>query len=227
MTTFLFLPGAGGAGWVWHRVVDELAARGHEAVAVDLPAADPKAGLEAYADIAVSAASGSRDVVLVALSMGAFTAALASTRIPLRRLVFLNAMIPAPGETPGAWWGNVQSDEARIAAAKRGGYSTDFDLATYFLHDIDPELAAELMKHDADEAKVAFADRAAFERWPSVPIHVLVGADDRLFPPELQERVARERLGDALTSLERVPGGHLAPLSSPLPIVRSLLAQLG
>ena len=34
---FVLIPGAGGAAWYWHRVVPELRARGHEAVAVDLP----------------------------------------------------------------------------------------------------------------------------------------------------------------------------------------------
>ena len=40
------MPGAGGRAWYWHRVVPLLA----DAVAVDLPAEDPRAGLAAYAD---------------------------------------------------------------------------------------------------------------------------------------------------------------------------------
>lgn len=199
--------------------------RGEEAVAVDLPGADPKAGLEAYAAIAAEAVSQASGVVVVAQSMGAFTAPLVAKRVPVEGIVFVNAMIPAPGETPGAWWDNVGSEAARVAAAERAGYSTTFALDTYFLHDVPPDLAADLAKHGGDEAKIAFRDRATFERWPNVPIHVLVGADDRFFPAELQERVARERLGTALTSIERVPGGHLAPLSSPEPIVDALLAR--
>ena len=37
MSVFVLIPGAGGVAWYWHRVVLELEARGHEAVAVDLP----------------------------------------------------------------------------------------------------------------------------------------------------------------------------------------------
>ena len=36
--TFLLIPGAGGSAWYWHRVVAALEARGHEAIAVALPA---------------------------------------------------------------------------------------------------------------------------------------------------------------------------------------------
>ena len=51
MATFVLVPGAGGQAWYWHRLVPELEARGHVAVAVELPAADPSAGLVTYADV--------------------------------------------------------------------------------------------------------------------------------------------------------------------------------
>jgi pimeloyl-ACP methyl ester carboxylesterase len=43
-------------------------------------------------------------------------------------------------------------------------------------------------------------------------VHVVAGRDDRFFPLELQQRVARERLG---VEPVVVPGGHLAALSHP------------
>jgi hypothetical protein len=51
-------------------------------------------------------------------------------------LIFVNAMIPQPGETAAAWWENTGAVKARIAAAGAGGYSAEFDLPTYFLHDV-------------------------------------------------------------------------------------------
>jgi pimeloyl-ACP methyl ester carboxylesterase len=74
-------------------------------------------------------------VTLVAQSMGAFTAALVCARAPtsIRELVFVNAMIPLPGETAGEWWDHTGWLEAREAAAKLGGYTLEFDLDTYFL----------------------------------------------------------------------------------------------
>jgi DNA-binding FadR family transcriptional regulator len=51
--------------------------------------------------------------------MGAFTALPVCARLPVRRLVLNNAMIPAPGETAGDWWEHTGSEAARLAAARR------------------------------------------------------------------------------------------------------------
>ena len=90
---------------------------GHEAIAVDLPSDDETAGLPEYASLVTGAIGGRDDVVLVAQSLGGFTAPLAAARRGVCALVFVNAMIPVPGETPGAWWGNTGWEQARIDAA--------------------------------------------------------------------------------------------------------------
>ena len=118
MSVFVLVPGAGGAAWYWHRVIPELTARGHDAVAVDLPGPDESAGLPEYAEAVTAAIGGRRDVVVVGQSMGAFTAPVACARAPARLLVLVNAMIPRPGETPGEWWGHTGWEPARIAAAE-------------------------------------------------------------------------------------------------------------
>jgi hypothetical protein len=48
-------PPYGRRAWYWHLVAPTLQERGHEAVAVELPAADDRAGLPQYADTAVRA----------------------------------------------------------------------------------------------------------------------------------------------------------------------------
>src|ERR1700727_2475176 len=124
--TFVLIPGAGGSAWYWHRIVPLLQAAGHEAIAVDLPGDDPTAGLPEYAGLVTSAIDGGGDnVVLVAMSLGGFTAPLVAAEVPVSAMVFVNAMIPCPGETPGAWWENTGWSDARVAAAKRGGYSPE------------------------------------------------------------------------------------------------------
>jgi pimeloyl-ACP methyl ester carboxylesterase len=225
VTTFVLLPGAGGAAWYWNRVVPLLEKAGHEVLAVDLPADDERFGLRAYADIVIAAIGRRRDVTLVAQSMGGFTAALACARAPerIRRLVFVNAMIPIPGETPGDFWGDTGSDKARKAAARRGGYAAEFDLETYFLHDIPRRVARELADHERDESAIAFREPARFDAWPDIPIHVVVGKDDRFFPREFQARVARERLGIAV---DEVPGGHLVALSRPRELAKLLVGYV-
>ena len=183
MTTFVLIPGAGGVAWYWHRLVPLLEKAGHQARAVDLPGDDPRAGLHAYADLVIASMGKRNDVTLVAQSMGGFTAALVCARSPerIRRLVFVNAMIPLPGETPGEWWDHTGWLEARNAAARHGGYSAEFDLTTYFLHDVPRKLIKEGAAHQRGESEIAFGEPADFRAWPEVPIHVVVGTEDRFF----------------------------------------------
>jgi pimeloyl-ACP methyl ester carboxylesterase len=226
MKTFLLIPGAGGAAWYWHRVTPLIQQTGRDVIALDLPGDDETKGIDAYADLVVESASGRSSVVLVAQSMGAFSAALAASRLgegQLEQIVLVNAMIPLPGETAGAWWGATGSEEARKAEATRRGYAADFDVETYFLHDLPKDVARAGAEHQREEAKIAFTQPARFERWPKVPLHVVIGKDDRFFPRDFQVRVARERLG-ADVDIAEVPGGHLVALSHPRELAARLLA---
>jgi pimeloyl-ACP methyl ester carboxylesterase len=205
----VLIPGAGGLGWYWHLVERRLRAQGHDALSVDL-ASRGQTGLPAYADAVVDAIKGRSGVALVAQSMGAFTVPLVWPRVRASAIVLVNAMIPRPGETPGQWWENVGSEQARTAAAVHHGYRTEFDLTTYFMHDVPPELATEMRTRAARQLDERFDDPCIFDEWPPIPIHVIAGRDDRFFPLELQQRVARDRVGvDPVV----VPGGHLAALS--------------
>src|SRR5688500_7039354 len=85
--TFVLIPGAGGSARYWYLVEPELRRHGHDVVAVDLPAADDKAGLQQYADTVVAAVGDRTDLVLVAQSMGGFTAPLVCDRLPVSALV--------------------------------------------------------------------------------------------------------------------------------------------
>jgi len=222
MSTFVLIPGAGGAAWIWHRVVPLLEKAGHEAVAVDLPGDDEHKGLPEYADIVVGAIGRRTDVILVAQSLGGFTAALVTARVAIERLVFVNAMIPIPGETANAYWGNTRATEAREAAARRNGYPVDVDLEIYFLHDVRKDVAEALAERVRPEAEIAFAQPASFGRWPEVPTLVVIGRDDRFFPREFQVRIARERLGPDVDIVE-IRGGHLVALSRPRELANRLL----
>lgn len=212
MSTFVLVPGAGGAAWYWSRVVPLLQKAGHNAVAVELPGDDSDAGLPEYADQVLAAIGDCDDVVLVAQSLGGFTAPMACTTAAIRELIFVNAMIPNPGETPGAWWENTAWLDARETAAEAGGYSTEFDLNTYFLHDVAPEVVAQGEPHQRQEANAVFESACDFAAWPTIPIRVLTGQGDRFFPLTFQRKVARNRLD---LEPDVVPGGHLIALSNP------------
>ncbi|WP_284984153.1 hypothetical protein [Arthrobacter sp. efr-133-TYG-118] len=98
-----------------------------------------------------------------------FTAPMVGARTGVAELVLVNAMIPNPGETPGAWWDNTGWKDARKRAAAAGGYSEEFDVNEYFLHDVPPEVASEGEPYQRPEANAVFASRCDFVEWPAVP----------------------------------------------------------
>ncbi len=222
MTTFVLVPGAGGSAWYWHRLVEELARRGHEALAVDLPADDADAGLAAYADTVAAAVGDRAPVVLVAQSMGGFTAPLVCDRVPVELLVLVNGMVPLPGETGGDWWTATGQAEAVAASAVRHGLTEDPTEA--FFHDVPAEVAAAAQARPFEQSARPFADPWPLDRWPEVPTRVVAGRDDRFFPVDFQRRVAAERLG---LPVDEVPGGHLVALSRPVELADRLEAYLG
>lgn len=215
--SFILIAGAGGMAWYWHRVVPLLEQAGCEAIAVDLPADDPSKGLDDYADIVIRAIGTRSNVVLVAQSLAGFTVPLVCAHDAVGGLIFVNAMIPQRGETAGACTGAV---DARIAAARTGGYTPQFDLPTYFLHDVPEAVLRGGPSRQREQSDPMFGQPCRFGRWPGIPMRAIAGADDRFFPLEFQKRVARERLN---VEVEAIPGGHLVALSKPEELVTLLL----
>lgn len=222
MRSFVLVPGAGGvATWFFSRLARLLETAGHEPIPVDLPGDDEKAGLSEYADLVVKAVGDRREVVLLAQSLGGFTAPLVANQIRLDTVVLLNAMIPNPGERAADWWVNTGSSDARTRAALRDGYPTEFDLQTYFLHDVGPTVAEEGAPYQRAEADAAFTSVCEFDAWPAIQIRAVAGKSDRFFPVDFQQRLARERLG---IETDLLPGGHLLALSQPTALAEYLLS---
>ena len=217
MTNYVLVPGAGGSAWYWHRLVPELRRRGHQALAVDLPAADDRAGLPEYAAAVIDAIGDTPDPVVVAQSLAGFTAPQACEKAGARMLILLNAMVPAPGETPGEWFASTAGDRARAQAeqAAREGRTVrdEFDVIDAFFHDVPAEVTAEAMAQgEPVQSSTPMSQRWPLPRWPQVPTRFLQGREDRFFPPQFQRRLVRRRLG---IDLDEMPGGHLVALSQP------------
>ena len=204
MATFVLIHGGGDAGWSWHLVEAELRERGHDAVAPDLPCDDDSAGLSEYADAVLDAIDDRSDLVVVAHSLGGFTAPLVCDRTAVELLVLVAAMIPSPGEPPGEWGANTGYEQE-----DREEYGDE--MATFF-HDVPPELAAEAMNRERDQSGTPMQEPWPLKAWPDVPTRFLLCRDDRLFPAAFMRRVARERLGIAA---DEIDGGHCVALSRP------------
>ena len=213
MTAFIFIHGAGDVGWYWHLVAAELRERGHDTVAPDLPCNDDSAGLPEYAD-AVAAAAGDRTgLVVVAQSLGGCTAPLVCDRVPVELLVLVAPVIPVPGEAPADYLSRTRyEDEARER------YD---DAIALFYQDVPPELAAEALRRSQGQSEARLGEPSPLRAWPDVPTRVLIGRDDRLFPPGFLRRVARERLG---ITPDEIDGGHAPALSRPVELADRLEA---
>jgi pimeloyl-ACP methyl ester carboxylesterase len=209
--TYALIPGAGGSAWYWHRVAPLLP----DAIAIDLPAADDSADLTTYADTVVAAVSAVSDpLILVAQSMGAFTAPMVALRVPVASIVLVNPMVPVAGESPGQWWAATRHDQA----------VPDFDPVEDFFHDVPAAVREEALRQgEPRQSDTPFGRPWPLDRWPDVPTRVIQGRDDRLFPLEFQRRVVTSRLG---LELEVMPGGHLMALSQPDELASRLLSRV-
>ena len=147
-STFILVPGAGGDAFDWHLVVPLLRDAGHEAVAVDLPAGQDGAGLAAYADAIAAAMGDHSDVVLVAQSMGAFSARSRprAGRLPHRAR---RPDYPRARGDPRRVLGGDRPGRGLARARRRRGGDPDapFDLHEMFLHDVPADVAERLLAH--------------------------------------------------------------------------------
>ncbi|MGH3087453.1 MAG: alpha/beta fold hydrolase [Rubrobacteraceae bacterium] len=196
MATFVLIHGGGGTARGWYLVASELTERGHDVVAMDLPCDDPSAGWTDYADAVVDAIGERRNLVVVAHSMGGFTAPLVCERVRSELMVFVAGMIPSFGETFEEWWMNT---------------GHEFPEGDVFYHDVPRELAAADMERGEGRKHVP-KEPWPLEGWPDVPTKYLLCRDDRCFPPEFTRRAVRDRLNLVPDEMD---GGHFVQLSRP------------
>ena len=201
MATYVLIHGAASDAWYWHLVVPRLAALGHDVVAVDLPCDDDNAGLDDYVQAVIDAIGEREDLILVAQSLGGFTAPLVCARLPVTLLVLVAAMVPRPGESGGEWWANTGHR-----------FPDPFDPEVVFTHDLSPELAAASHDHEREQSGTPFEQPWPLPAWPDVPTRFLLCRDDRFFPRDFLRRVVLERLGIVPDEME---GGHLPALAHP------------
>ncbi|GAB2851550.1 alpha/beta fold hydrolase [Lentzea nigeriaca] len=206
MTTFAIAHGAGDSGWSWHLVAEALQAKGHTAIAPDLPTDESK-DLTDWASAAIDALPSTSDVVVVGHSFGGFVAPLVADQINAKALILVTAMLPRPGEPPADWWTNT-------------GY-TDSGLEDQFWHDVPPDLAAESQERERGMSETVMAKPWPLNAMPAIPTHFILCTEDRFFTPEFMRRVVADRLGAAPVELA---AGHCPQLSKPAELTALLVA---
>ena len=223
----VLLHGAYTSPWHLHRLVAVLEAEGVEVVVPDLPGDDPNAGLEQYAAAVEGALpDGSEPPVIVGSSLGAVTACVVAARRPVRALVTVCGVIPAPGRpvaddtpemTQPAYWEGVDRGPDGSTTFRR-----DAAIELVF-HESEPELAREAASLLRPQAALPYTEPCPFERLPDVPRRGIVAPADRLLRPEWLTTAVRERLGVEPTDLH---GDHAPALSRPQRLVELVLATV-
>jgi len=235
MATFVLVHGAWGGAWIWRRVLAPLRAAGHEVHAVTLTGDGERAHLRrpgitlrTHIDdvLALIEAEELRDVSLVGHSYagqvitGVADALLTRGARGLYQLIYIDAMVPLPGEG----WGSNHAPEVvaarRAAAAAHDNALPPPDPSGFGLHGADRDW---LLRRQVPHPFGPYREPMDFdfERWAAVP---------RCFIDCTQP--AYSTIDGSRTRVRSQPGWHIVELatghcpmvSAPQALVQQLLA---
>lgn len=231
---FVLVHGGHHGAWCWGKLVPELEALGHTALAIDLPGSGERM---AERSNHASWRGALREViddgdVLVGHSMGGFAISLAADEVPdkVARLVYLSAAVPIEGEAMGAAtqdttvrdWpavvGRPYEEFIRLVELPNQGACVEMTLPeaanALFYHDCTPDDQAWAWEH-LTPLPIAPATEIFhlpnFWRAP-IPRDFIVCTDDRSHPVEM-DNVFMERLG--LTTAFSIVSSHSPFVSRP------------
>ncbi len=229
--------GAWGGAWIWRRVLGPLREAGHEVHAVTLTGDGERAhlrhaGIDLHSHVddvcALVHAEELKDLVLVGHSYGGMVITGAADRlladgVGLRHLVFVDAMVPLPGEG----WGDTQSEELaaarRAAALANGNALPPPDPAAFGLQGPDRDW---LLRRQVLHPFGAYRQSLAYdgERLARTA-RTFIDCTEPAYPTiaAMRERV-RQLPGFRVVEMKT---GHCPMVSAPLELVGHLLAAAG
>jgi len=228
--------GAWGGAWIWRRVLGPLRAAGHEVHAVTLTGDGERAHLRHpgitlqthIADVVgLVRAEELDDLVLVGHSYGGMVITGAADRLmgedgrALRHLVYVDAMVPLPGEG----WGEQHSAEvvaARTAAAQANDHALPPpDPSDFGLRDADRDW---LRRRQVPHPFGPYREPLAFdgERWAKLP-RSFIDCTEPAYPTiaAMRQRV-RQLPGFDVVEIRT---GHCPMVSEPQALVQHLLSM--
>jgi pimeloyl-ACP methyl ester carboxylesterase len=224
---FLLVHGARHGAWCWDALIAELEQRGHEAVAVDLPADDESAGAARYAEVAANAIGGPGWSV-VGHSLGGLVIPLIPGLADVRELVFLCAPLPVPGRS---LWEQARDEPEMFVAdsvqpeARRPGEmleaTEEYALRIYY-HDVPEQAARAAARSLRRQSTIVTNEPSPVMQWPpAVQCRYILGSHDRIVNPDWSRRAVPERLG--IEPLE-IATGHSPFLARPAELAELLAA---
>ncbi len=237
MSTFIMIHGAWHGGWCWHKVVAQLEAAGHIALAPDLPGhgddATPIAGLHIsdYAQRVCELVNAQDEpVVLIGHSMGGavITQAAEQCAHGIARLVYLCAILPEPGQSLLELAGdNAQSAVSDYISFSEDGSTTRVlpeGLRESFYADCSDDDLALARARLCPESVDCFNDPIAVtaDRGGRVPRAYIVCEQDKAIPPDVQRDMVAASPCEHVASLDT---SHSPFFSAPAELAK-LVMQL-
>jgi pimeloyl-ACP methyl ester carboxylesterase len=216
----------------WTSVIERLQGKGFKVVAppnlLRGPAADA-----AYLASYLKTISG--PIVLVAHSYGGFVITNAATgNTNVKALVYIDAFMPDEGETLGELaksGGSCIDQDALQAVPYDGGVdlylrwdanSTYPGFTECFANGVRPEIAAVLAAEQRPAAAAEFDEPSGPAAWKTIPSWSLIGTEDHVIPPALQEQQTTR----AVAHVSTVRAGHLSLITHPADVTKVILSAV-
>jgi pimeloyl-ACP methyl ester carboxylesterase len=231
--TIVLVHGDWADGSSWRGVIARLQRHGFTVVAPPNQLQGPTTDA---ANIASYLKTITGPVVLVAHSYGGFVTTNAATGNPnVKALVYIDAFIPDEGETsiqlltmpvvPGSCI--VDPANSAFNGVPTPGGGTDLYLrvapnppytgfAECFANGVNPKDAAVLAAVQRPAAAAQIFEPSGPPAWKTIPSWSLIGTQDHVIPPALQEFMSQR----ANATIETVNAGHLGLISRPEAVVK-------
>ena len=211
VATFALIHGNWHDGSSWSRLIEPLQARGHAALAPDLPIDDPSKGWEDRIEPVLVALDGvSGEIVVVAHSAASGYGALVADRLDQPLLVHLCPRLspfPSPPGAPEAFRPGFPFPPERPDGTK--AWEREAAIAAMY-----PRLSAAVAEELADRLRPTGppADDFPLAGHPDVDAALIYATEDEFFEPDWERFMARELLG--VEPIETV-GGHFPMAEDP------------
>ena len=187
--TYLLIHGAWHGAWCWNKVIPLLEARGHTAIAIDLPGHGPHSemssdvSLDDYVNAVVATANSRKGpLILIGHSMAGIVISQAAEKLGSKKissLVYLDAFLPRDGES---LFGLVEATlkqlppDSRRAGLVRGIITSEDHKTNW----VNPAMAAQIFYHDCPEEDQRFA-LARISKEPIAPLATPLRLTDEVY----------------------------------------------
>lgn len=230
MADYVLVPGAWHGAWCWKKLLPGLWQAGHRAFPVCLSGVGERAHqlsrdirLKTHADdvAAVIEAEELQRAILVGHSYAGMVITAVADRLPQRigRLVYLDAVVPLPGES----WSSGHTEEVRGKRREAIAQTGTIPPADPALFGLQGEDAAWAARRSTPQPGGVYDDPLHFDaaRIAALPRTFIDCTDPALATIAASRRRVREQPG---WQLLQIPTGHDAMISAPQALLQHLLS---